>query len=120
MAGHSVLKFWQMSCASNLGRQTVTPSNNPTEWLFSYGTLQHEAVQKATFGRLLRGELDALAGYWLEWIEIRDDAVVTTSGKTHHLIATRTDLVSDRIGGSVFAVTAAELAQADAYEVDDY
>jgi hypothetical protein len=31
----------------------------PTEFLFSYGTLQLEAVQSATFGRLLEGTPDA-------------------------------------------------------------
>jgi hypothetical protein len=31
--------------------------------LFSYGTLQQPDVQRATFGRLLRGEPDALVGF---------------------------------------------------------
>lgn len=31
--------------------------------LFSYGTLQQENVQRATFGRLLDGTPDALMGY---------------------------------------------------------
>ena len=31
--------------------------------LFSYGTLQQEAVQLATFGRLLRGSPDELVGF---------------------------------------------------------
>jgi hypothetical protein len=30
--------------------------------LFSYGTLQQEGVQRATFGRLLKGSADALVG----------------------------------------------------------
>ena len=33
------------------------------EHLFSYGTLQTEAVQLATFGRKLVGEPDTLLGY---------------------------------------------------------
>ena len=32
-------------------------------WLFSYGTLQQDEVQLATFGRLLEGRKDALPGY---------------------------------------------------------
>lgn len=36
-----------------------------TERLFSYGTLQQENVQIATFGRLLNGAPDALVGFKL-------------------------------------------------------
>jgi hypothetical protein len=36
-----------------------------TEFLFSYGTLQLEAVQMATFGRQLTGTSDALRGFEL-------------------------------------------------------
>ena len=35
----------------------------PTELLFSYGTLQLEAVQMATFGRKLTGTRDVLPGF---------------------------------------------------------
>ena len=35
------------------------------EFLFSYGTLQLEAVQMATFGRQLAGTRDALGGFEL-------------------------------------------------------
>jgi hypothetical protein len=34
------------------------------ERLFSYGTLQDEAVQRATFGRTLRGTPDRLGYAW--------------------------------------------------------
>ena len=54
-------------------------------WLFSYGTLQQEDVQLATFGRRLEGRVDALPGYATSLLEIRDAEVVKTSGKTHHL-----------------------------------
>ncbi|APR97194.1 UDP-N-acetylmuramate--alanine ligase [Pandoraea thiooxydans] len=91
-----------------------------TEYLFSYGTLQLEAVQLATFGRLLAGQADRLPGYRLTLLEIRDAAVLATSGKTHHPIASFTGLAADGVPGTVFAITAAELAHADAYEVSDY
>lgn len=92
-----------------------------TEHLFSYGTLQLEAVQRSTFGRRLQGQLDRLPGYRLEQLLIRDTAVVATSGKTHHPILVRTGATaSDAVEGTVFAITPAELAQADAYEVADY
>ena len=34
--------------------------------LFSYGTLQQDDVQRATFGRLLTGQRDTLPGYLQE------------------------------------------------------
>jgi hypothetical protein len=89
-------------------------------WLFSYGTLQQSDVQLATFGRLLVGRTDALPGYATSLVEIRDPDVVAKSGKTHHPIVRWTGMPGDRVEGHVFRITAAELAAADAYEVDDY
>ncbi len=89
-------------------------------WLFSYGTLQQPEVQRATFGRLLEGRADALPGYVTSLVEIRDPEVVATSGKTHHPIVRQSGNPKDRVEGHVFRITAAELAAADAYEVDDY
>jgi hypothetical protein len=42
----------------------------PTELLFSYGTLQLEAVQMATFGRRLAGTPDVLPGFVTTLLEI--------------------------------------------------
>ena len=89
-------------------------------WLFSYGTLQQEDVQLATFGRLLEGRRDALPSYATSLVEIRDPEVVARSGKTHHPIVRASGNPDDTVEGHVFKITAAELAAADAYEVDDY
>ena len=89
-------------------------------WVFSYGTLQQEDVQVATFGRRLEGRADALPGYATSLFEIKDAAVVATSGKTHHLMARPTGNSADEVAGMVFRLTAAELAAADTYEVSDY
>ena len=89
-------------------------------WLFSYGTLQQADVQRATFGRLLEGRPDALPGYATSLVEIRDPEVVARSGKTHHPIVRRSSNPHDMVAGHVFKITTAELAAADAYEVDDY
>ncbi|MGQ3300896.1 gamma-glutamylcyclotransferase family protein [Reyranella sp.] len=89
-------------------------------WLFSYGTLQQEDVQLATFGRRLEGRADSLPGYSTSLLEIRDAEVVTTSGKTHHLIALPSERAEDEVPGVVLKITAAELAAADTYEVSDY
>ena len=89
-------------------------------WLFSYGTLQQEEVQRATFGRLLEGRADALPGYATSLFEIRDAEVVTTSSKTHHFMARPSGRAADEVPGVVFRITLAELAAADTYEVADY
>jgi gamma-glutamylcyclotransferase (GGCT)/AIG2-like uncharacterized protein YtfP len=90
------------------------------EELFSYGTLQDSKVQLETFGRTLQGQKDVLHGYRLSFIEIEDEAVVATSGLTHHPIISHSGNPDDAIEGAVFVLTAAELEQADAYEAEDY
>lgn len=91
-----------------------------SEHLFSYGTLRLEPVQLATFGRKLDGQADRLPGYTLAQLEIRDPAVVKTSGLTHHPVLVHTGRAQDLVDGSVFAITPDELRHADAYEVADY
>lgn len=88
--------------------------------LFSYGTLQQPEVQLGTFGRLLEGYPDALSGYFLVPLTISNPNVVALSGAAVHSIACRSPGALDAIPGVVFDITASELAQADAYEVDVY
>jgi hypothetical protein len=91
-----------------------------TENLFSYGTLQTEAVQLATFGRRLEGRPDLLVGYSLTMIRIQDQNFVAVSGGAHHRIVQFTGIASDLVEGTVFTVTKKELEQADAYEPAGY
>lgn len=95
----------------------MTVSDRPIDSLFSYGTLQLEAVQIATFGRRLDGEADALSGYAVVPLAIEDESVVAVSGQSEHTMARHTGRSEDRVHGVVFLVTESELAQADAYEV---
>lgn len=88
--------------------------------LFSYGTLQQENVQLATFGRKLVGSKDELIGYQLGEIEITDADVVAKSGKRFHPMLIKTNNPNDKVVGVIFDITDDELAQADSYEVDDY
>lgn len=85
--------------------------------LFSYGTLQLEAVQMATFGRQLTGTSDVLRGFEVVPLKIEDPAVVAISGKAYHTMARFTGRASDVVAGTVFAVTADEITNADKYEV---
>jgi hypothetical protein len=90
---------------------------NDRVWLFSYGTLRQRDVQLATFGRELEGEPDALEGWVLGTVLIRDESVVSTSGLAEHLILRPGDGV---IEGVAFELSPAELDAADGYETDDY
>ncbi|MEK6424913.1 MAG: gamma-glutamylcyclotransferase family protein [Burkholderia gladioli] len=98
------------------------PAHDPafSEHLLSYGTLQSEPLQLATFGRKLDGQADAMPGYALSMLKIDDRDVVATSGKTHHPVVTRTGHASDRVEGMVFRITDEELQHADDYEVAAY
>jgi gamma-glutamylcyclotransferase (GGCT)/AIG2-like uncharacterized protein YtfP len=88
--------------------------------LFSYGTLRQENVQMASFGRLLAGSHDALPGYASVTIEITDPDVVAASGRKFHPMVVETGNSEDEVPGTLFLITEAELAAADAYEVSDY
>lgn len=83
---------------------------NDDVWLSSYGTLQKDDVQLATFGRRLEGRADALPGHATSLFEIIDADVIATSGKAHHRMARPTGNPTDK----------AELAAADTYEVSAY
>ena len=89
-------------------------------YLFSYGTLRQEAVQLATFGRLLRGAADILPGHALSMVEITDPDVIAKSGSSRHPILRPSADPDDEVAGMVFEVTDDELAAADRYEVSDY
>ena len=85
-------------------------------WLFSYGSLQEDRVQLATFGRLLVGHHDALVGFELSRVEIHDPEVRAATGKTHHANAVQSGKSDSRVDGMVFEVSAAELSDVDKYE----
>jgi gamma-glutamylcyclotransferase (GGCT)/AIG2-like uncharacterized protein YtfP len=95
-------------------------ASEPTELLFSYGTLRQREVQLTTFGRELDGRLDAIVGFELDWVTITDPHVIAASGSARHPILRPTKRTDASVEGSVFAISAEELAAADAYEVDDY
>jgi hypothetical protein len=94
-------------------------ASEQTEHLFSYGTLQEEAVQLSTFGRRLQGAPDSLPGYKILMIPIQDRDFVAASTSQHRDLQF-TGINSDVVEGFVFEVTRRELEQADAYEPKDY
>jgi gamma-glutamylcyclotransferase (GGCT)/AIG2-like uncharacterized protein YtfP len=84
--------------------------------LFSYGTLQQEAIQLSTFGRLLRGRRDELPWFAPSSVRIEDPQVVAASGMTHYANVIRTGRNDNRISGTVFEITDMDLVAADQYE----
>ena len=71
--------------------------------VFAYGSLQQDDVQRSTFGRLLQGHRDALPGF--ESCSVGPHTNVIFNGKD-----------DNRVPGTAFDITDAELAAADRYE----
>ena len=78
--------------------------------LFSYGSLQQPAVQRATFGRALSGQSDELVGFELQVVSRRDKQLVNVR---------RVAQAASRVPGTVFEISDAELLAADTYERAD-
>src|SRR5262245_10800544 len=88
--------------------------------LFSYGTLQQEAVQRSTFGRLLRGAPDKLVGFERSLVTIAEPGFVAASGKAEHAIVRFNGRDDSRVRGMVFEVSDETLGRADGYEPAGY
>ncbi len=84
--------------------------------LFSYGSLQLESVQLATFGRKLERHADRIVGFERSRVPIEDPAVVAAIGMTHHQNVTFNGNASSWVEGTVFEITEMELENADKYE----
>lgn len=94
---------------------------NRTVLLFSYGTLQNKAVQRATFGRELTGRADALPGYHRRRAVTADPEIAALTGESHYFNIERSENSEDSVPGTVFEITEEELALADDYEISaDY
>ena len=85
--------------------------------LFTYGTLQDEAIQMALLGRKLIGNNDVLLKFKLETLKIPD------SGETEfstYFIAVYTGIPTDTITGTVYTIHKNELNKLDSYEGPNY
>jgi hypothetical protein len=84
--------------------------------LFSYGTLQQEPVQLATFGRALEGQRDELRRYERAFVPVSDPALVARHGMTVTDTVAFTGRVEDTVSGTTLEVTDEEIARSDEYE----
>ena len=98
----------------------MSRNESDLQLLFAYGTLQTEAVQLSTFGRTLHGKPDALPGYRLQMIRIKDEDFAAASGTAVHRNLEFTGNSTDAVAGTVFEVTHSELEHSDAYEPAGY
>ena len=90
-----------------------------TELIFSYGTLQNEAIQKSLFGRTLIGMEDELIGYKMELINLSNDPLNSSVKRTYPIvIPTRNK--NQLIKGFVYQLSKKELSIADEYEGQAY
>ncbi len=78
--------------------------------VFSYGSLQQPQVQVATFGRVLEGSSDHLAGF--ERISLR-------RGDKQLASLVRSGNAQSQVDGMVFEISESDLAIADVYEATD-
>ncbi|MCW5517820.1 DUF4286 family protein [Muriicola sp. Z0-33] len=85
----------------------ITPA---TEYLFTYGTLQEEKVQKMLFNRKLEGTQDQLLGF-----KTSDSLVAGLYPSLTH-----TNKQEHSVTGQVFAISGADLFVADTYEGEAY
>jgi Gamma-glutamyl cyclotransferase, AIG2-like len=92
----------------------------PTQYLFAYGTLQLPLVQMANFGRLLKGTPDTLVGYNISEVEITDADVLAQSEQKFHPILRFSGKLYDEVKGMAFEVSELDVERADRYEVADY
>lgn len=81
-----------------------------TEYLFTYGTLQEEDVQKYVFRRVLSGGEDVLPCY----------SVSNKKMYGRYLVLEPTGKQENEVAGRVYALSGAELLQADIYEGPAY
>jgi gamma-glutamylcyclotransferase (GGCT)/AIG2-like uncharacterized protein YtfP len=86
--------------------------------IFSYGSLQEEAVQLSVYGRVLHGEADAMVGWVCTLIEVPKWHKAASSGTTHYANVARSPKAESRVAGTVLDLTDAELISSDGYERD--
>ena len=86
--------------------------------LFSYGTLQDEAVQLSCFGRVLSGIPDSICGYIRSTLSVLTMADADSSQA--YPVVDASSNVADTVAGVVFRLTELELAAADLYEGAEY
>jgi gamma-glutamylcyclotransferase (GGCT)/AIG2-like uncharacterized protein YtfP len=93
--------------------------NRPAQRLFAYGSLQHPAIQRWLFGRVLDSVPDRLIGARCDWVDDPDPDILRLTGQRGYPRLRRTD-TDEAVEGLCLALSDAELAGADRYEGEAY
>jgi len=86
--------------------------------IFSYGSLQQEAVQLSNYSRVVRGDPDELIGWVRSEIAVPKWHKAAAAAISHYANVERSPESGRRVAGTVFELTDAELAATDTYELD--
>lgn len=100
-----------------LGDNTKIMTADETYLLFSYGTLRNRNVQLGIFGRELNGEADILPDYVRRTVVLTDPTVISLSAEPEYFTVEPSADPAAEVPGTVFEITAAEMATADHYEL---
>jgi acyl-CoA thioesterase I len=87
------------------------------EFLFSYGTLRDENIQRAIFGRAVTTKPDAVVGYRVRTTQVSNWGNAAISGGD---MQQTLEPGKGEVEGMVLAVTPEELTLADKYEPIEY
>ncbi len=82
----------------------------PTEYFFSYGSLQDFSIQQTLLGKNLKGENDVLHGYSIANEKIADQFP----------IAVKSEDSKDKIPGTLYLLTDQDMSKIDIYEGPAY
>lgn len=90
-----------------------------TQLLFAYGSLQHPAIQRWLFGRVLGSVPDRLIGARCDWVDDADPDILRLTGQRGYPRLRRTD-TDEAVEGLCLVLSDAELTAADRYEGEAY
>jgi hypothetical protein len=86
------------------------------QYLFSYGTLQKEAVQLEVVGRVLPGFADRLPFFDQSLLEVVDGGLAAAGQTVRYPLARYSGRHTDVVQGTAYPVTRADLRRTDEYE----
>ncbi len=90
------------------------------QYLFSYGTLQNEDVQRDVLGKVLPGQADRLPFYDQSVLEVVNGGRAEASGTARYLLAHYSGRHTDVLQGTAYPVTAADLRRTDKFQGPAY
>lgn len=85
-------------------------------FVFAYGSLQEDGVQRKMYGRAIECRRDELGGVERKIIRLEDRAAVAATGHAEHANLEFCGRSDSRVQGTVLEISDAELATTDKFE----